>query len=236
MPTKTEKEEHALAVGVTSVTAFHYLEASNPEHRSWMPHIIWAVIPKFIAERGNIWRFSTAKLEARGAAAKRIGRAIVCWRKRKLGASTRTISKLSTIASREAGEVRTGTTTFQQTYSSTGEKQLLENIGLREQQLREGNDRKSRKLSQLGRLSAPRVTAKHHEASLAETGVPFTCAEVLEAIVRGHIARPYTARGKTVPEAFRQLEYAVQQKSLQARRAGAGTSGVGGGRPPLAEL
>ena len=77
MLTRADREAYALRVGVDAVTVFHYLEDSNPEHKSWMPHIIWAVIPKFIAARGDIWRYSTAKLEARGAAAKALGRHVV---------------------------------------------------------------------------------------------------------------------------------------------------------------
>mmetsp|Transcript_23609 Transcript_23609/g.50868 ORF Transcript_23609/g.50868 Transcript_23609/m.50868 type:complete len:88 (-) Transcript_23609:334-597(-) len=56
-----------------------------------MPHIITCILPLFVAERDNLWRFSPAKLESRGGRVKRIARATVCWQPR--GVYRRTIKK-----------------------------------------------------------------------------------------------------------------------------------------------
>eukprot|EP00965_Chrysotila_dentata_P238940 6202809-Pleurochrysis_carterae.AAC.1 len=39
-----------------------------------MFHIIVYILPRLVARHGNLWRFSTAKLEARGARCKHIVR------------------------------------------------------------------------------------------------------------------------------------------------------------------
>ena len=218
MLTAADKEAYALRVGVTAVTAFQHLEDSNPEHKSWMPHIIWAVLPKFIADRGDCWRYSTAKLEARGAAAKTLGRRVVCWRRRS-GPSMRTIAKrpINPKARKRKGrENRPPAQPFSQSYSSTGEQQLLEMVGLREIELRRGNTRKARKLGQLGRVTAARTTPKFHTSPLAEgSPPPFTCRDVFDAMLRDVLPAPYDMHGRKNPIAFAQLEmWAVACKDL----------------------
>ena len=74
-----EADTFALKFAVTAVDMIHYIEDSNPDHKSWMAHIAWAVMPEFLS-KGMSWQYCTGKLEARGAAAKRIGRTTVCWR------------------------------------------------------------------------------------------------------------------------------------------------------------
>ena len=75
-----EADAFALKFAVTAVDMTHYIEDSNPDHKSWMFHITWAVMPEFAAKL-RTWQHCTGKLEARGAAAKRVGRTTVCWRK-----------------------------------------------------------------------------------------------------------------------------------------------------------
>ena len=146
-----EADAFALQFAVKAVDAFHYLEDSNPDHKSWMPHITWAVMPEFLSRRMS-WNFCTGKLEARGAAAKRIGRTTVCWRRQTQKADMRSIRKKPNAKSRKEGTPRTGESQpFEQRYSSSGHRQMLENIGLREDMLRAGLSRKSCRLLTPGR-------------------------------------------------------------------------------------
>eukprot|EP00965_Chrysotila_dentata_P055477 1840593-Pleurochrysis_carterae.AAC.1 len=70
----------------------HALEnGSNSAHKSWMPHIVAFILPLFIARLGNLWKYASGKLEARGGRVKRIARSVVCWQPR--GVYKRTIGK-----------------------------------------------------------------------------------------------------------------------------------------------
>ena len=198
-----EADAFALKFAVKAVDAFHYIEDSNPDHKSWMLHIGWAVMPEFLA-RGMSWQYCTGKLEARGAAAKRVGRTTVCWRRQTAAADRRSISKKSNAKSRKEGTPRTGESApFTQRYKSSGHRQLLENIGLRESMLRSGVSRKSRKLSQMGRVTAARKTEKWESQELgASHACPFTMRQMFEYMYRGRFGRLYDVHGKKQPAAW----------------------------------
>eukprot|EP00965_Chrysotila_dentata_P001822 60082-Pleurochrysis_carterae.AAC.1 len=55
-------------------------KVSNYKHQSWYVHYLIWIIPQQIFEYGNLWRYSTAAIESRGAQLKKIGRRTVCWR------------------------------------------------------------------------------------------------------------------------------------------------------------
>lgn len=56
-----------------------------------MPHILAYILPLQVAKRGNLWRFSSAKLEARGGRVKKIARAVVSWQPK--GVYKKTVKK-----------------------------------------------------------------------------------------------------------------------------------------------
>ena len=200
---QSEADAFALKFAVTAVEAFHFVEDSNPDHKSWMPHITWAVMPEFLSRRMS-WQYCTGKLEARGAAAKRIGRTTVCWRKQTERADRRSIKKKANAKSRQDGTPRTGESQpFRQRYKSSGHRQLLENVGLRENMLRAGLSRKSRKLSQMGRVTSSRQTEKWEPEELsAAHACPFTCRQMYEYMYRGRFGRLYDVHGKKQPSAW----------------------------------
>ena len=57
-----EADAFALKFAVAAVDMSHYVEDSNPDHKSWMFHITWAVMPEFAA---NCGRGSTAQGSSR---------------------------------------------------------------------------------------------------------------------------------------------------------------------------
>ena len=207
-PDDPARDSWAVEIAVTSVRCFHDLEESNPSHRSWMPHITWAIVPEIVKERGNIWRFASAKLEARGAVAKCLGRGVVCWRN--LGTtSSRGIKKrpLGTVKSRKKKlVVPTGEKTVSTTWKTSGCKQLLEMIGVREKRHRSDPtaSRASTSLSKFGRIRAARNTIKH-EADHQKAAGTYTCLHLFEIMYRGKLKRLYNNLGEIQLDAWNAL-------------------------------
>eukprot|EP00965_Chrysotila_dentata_P218875 6190818-Pleurochrysis_carterae.AAC.1 len=86
------REELALRCCITATRLMHDLEnGSNSAHWSWMPHIVVYIVPLFVANRGNLWRFATAALESRGGRVKKVARSVISWQP--AGVYKRTISK-----------------------------------------------------------------------------------------------------------------------------------------------
>ena len=54
--------------------------ASDYKHKSWYVHFLIWIVARQIALYGDLWRFSTACIESRGARLKRMGRTVICWR------------------------------------------------------------------------------------------------------------------------------------------------------------
>ena len=207
-PAHEDRAEWALNIAITSVACFHDLEESNPSHRSAMPHTVWAVVPEFVMQRGNIWRYSSGKLEARGAVAKRLGRGVVCWRN--FGTvSTRGVKKraLGTKKSRKKFlavlDTEKAVTT---TWKTSGCKQLLEMLGLREKRLRVNPhvSRASSALSKFGRIKASRHTIKHENAQ-QKAHLSYTCKQLFEKMYRGQLKRLYSNLGIMQLEAWNAL-------------------------------
>ena len=207
-PAHEDRVEWALNIATTSVACFHDLEESNPSHRSAMPHIVWAVVPEFVMKRGNLWRYSSGKLEARGAVAKRLGRGVVCWRN--LGTtSTRGVKKraVGTKKSRKKKlavlDTEKAVTT---TWKTSGCKQLLEMLGLRERRLRANPQasRASSALSKFGRIKATRHTIKHENAQ-QKAHHSYTCLQLFEKMYRGQLKRLYNSLGVMQLDAWNAL-------------------------------
>ena len=195
-------------IAVASVACFHDLEESNPSHRSAMPHITWAIVPEIIKKRGNIWRFCSGKLEARGAVAKGLGRGVVCWRN--FGTtSSRGVKKraLGTAKSRKKKlAVPTSEKIVTTTWKTSGCKQLLEMLGVREKRLRANPmaERGSTALSKFGRIKAVRHTTKH-ETDQQQAAMTHNCKQLFELMYRGKLKRLYNSLGETQLDAWNAL-------------------------------
>ena len=127
----------------------------------------------------------------------------------------RSIKKRPNAKSRKEGTPRTGESApFKQRYTSSGHRQLLENVGLRENMLRTGGTRKSRKLSQLGRVTNARQTGKWGSEGLTAThACPFTCRQMFEYMYRGRFGRLYDVHGHKQPDAWEVYREIVREEA-----------------------
>ena len=68
----------------TPVAAIAFSTALNSvsdyKHKSWYVHYLVWIVPRMIAQYGDLWRFCTAAIESRNARLKRIGRTCISWR------------------------------------------------------------------------------------------------------------------------------------------------------------
>ena len=158
-------------------------------------HELLFIIVRFIFERGDLWPWSTARLEARGARAKVVARSVINWAKS--GVRNRSINKRERTKGKKAlrGGPERGSTPFTQAYNSSGVQQLLGAQGLREQMLRTGKiaPKKSNRLGRLGRTTAPRQTKKWEEDW--STLKALSCRKAFELCLRNRIPRFYDVRG-----------------------------------------
>ena len=64
----SEREARAFRAAIAGIKlAWQWEAASVGRHRSWYMHIMLYIMPRQIAELGDLWRFSSGPLEARGA-------------------------------------------------------------------------------------------------------------------------------------------------------------------------
>jgi hypothetical protein len=68
---KAEREERAYRAAIAGIKLAVQWEAAGPTHRSWYMHIMLYILPRQIAALGDLWRFSSGPLEARGASLQR---------------------------------------------------------------------------------------------------------------------------------------------------------------------
>ena len=192
------KDRYAVDVAVAVNDTFHNVEESSqlgPTHKSYTWHQLLFTVVLFVEERGDLWAFSTARLEARGARAKAVARSVVNWAKS--GVRNRTINKRQRATGKKQfrGGAERKATTFTQQYTSSGVLQLAGAQGLRERMLREGKiaPKKSRELGRCGRTTAPRQTAKWEEDWSVLEGL--SCRRALELCLRGLVPRFYDVQG-----------------------------------------
>ena len=198
--TDLEKEHFALDVAMAVNNTFHNVEESstlgNP-HKSYTWHQLCFIVPLFIAERGDLWKYATARLESRGARMKVIARAMVNWskariQKRSLNKRKRSTGKLAL----RGGPEREGSGPITQKYTGSGSHQLMGAQGLREKLLRGGliAPKKHNRLAALGRLTAPRQTVKWEEDWSALRSL--SCRRAFELCLRNKIPRFYDVQGR----------------------------------------
>lgn len=64
----SERESRAYRVAIAAIhVATQWEAASSGAHRSWYMHIMLYILPRQVAALGDLWRFSSSPLEARGA-------------------------------------------------------------------------------------------------------------------------------------------------------------------------
>eukprot|EP00965_Chrysotila_dentata_P156714 5177452-Pleurochrysis_carterae.AAC.1 len=154
---------------------------------------------------GNLWRMSTAKLEARGKCCKFVVRRQTSARPRAAGAGTGkasvTIQKRGgSLAQKKKGVLVQGTTTFQQGYDSSQMAQLVGVLGLREQRSLSKTSRGSAQLAQLGKLRHDLKLGEDSSVpdevkALVPGSHPYTCESVFESILRGEFDPLYSLEG-----------------------------------------
>ena len=146
------------------------------------------ILPFFVAEKGNLWRFSSAKLESRGGRVKRIARAVVCWQAR--GVYKRTIAKR-----RMPGA---GPKTVLCRTSKSGVKSVLDRLIFQEQMGRDGTIRikQAKRFRETGRLKKTREAPKMRRFEADRLTLRLSCESAFEAMYRGHMPRIYDDQGR----------------------------------------
>ena len=105
--------------------------------------------------RGDLWPYSTRAVEGRGGQLKKIGRRIICWRRRCQGTYKRNIKR------------KGATRTVVQSYGSAPEKQLMRASCFREDR---AHAQKRSRVATTGRKTLARSVPKAEEAALPELG------------------------------------------------------------------
>ena len=114
---------------------------------------------------------------------------------------------LGTVKSRKKKlAVPTGEKTVSTTWKTSGCKQLLEMIGVREKRHRSDPtaSRASTSLSKFGRIRAARNTIKH-EADPQKAAGTYTCLHLFEIMYRGKLKRLYNNLGEIQLDAWNAL-------------------------------
>ena len=172
-----------------------------------MFHVAVYIEPRITAKRGNLWPYSTAKLEARGARCKHVVRRQTSARPRAAAGgtlkTTHSIGKRGTKAQRRAKAVPAGKKHYQQGYDSSQMSQLIGMVALKERRALSAQTayfkRESSQLADLGKLK--RATNKiHSEVPEAFSGIvpadhPFTCVAIFESILRNEFPPLYNFDG-----------------------------------------
>lgn len=152
------RQEHACAVAHAAVVFANRFEAvCNGRHKSWYLHLFVYVVPRQVERYGNLWDYSTAALESRGA---RIKRTKVSWRS--YSAEPKECSK------ERAGRV----TKFKHTYRSSPTLQILRMIASAEELYHNGKRRGATRLKETGRFKKMKLEADHSRSTSYEND-PF---------------------------------------------------------------
>ena len=132
-------------------------EFADTNGKTKMLHVAVYIVSRFIAELGNLWPWSTAKLEARGARCKRIVRRQTSGRGRSVAKVDVTIKKKGTAVQRRKGEAPSDQVkVLKRAYDSSRCSQLLGMIGLREGMALSGKSRRATQLAECGKLKVER--------------------------------------------------------------------------------
>ena len=148
------RQEKARQVALASIAFAHRFESvCSGRHRSWYLHLFVYIVPRQIERYGDLWPFSTAALEGRGA---RIKRVRVCWR----GYS----DKPMICKAERQGRV----TSFKRSYRSAPTIQILRMITAAEELYHDGKGRGASRLKNTGRFKKVKIEADHSSTDTYE--------------------------------------------------------------------
>ena len=153
---QSERDERAYQVLKSSAALLDLLNTvSNHRHKCAYVQMMMTVGAKQVRARGNLWPYSTRAVEGRGGQLKKIGRRIICWRRRSQGTYKRNI--------RRKGAVRT----VVQGYGSPPERQLMRAACFREER---AHTQKRSRVATTGRNTLARSLPKAEMAALPALG------------------------------------------------------------------
>ena len=153
-----------------------YLErlnaVSNRRHKSCYPHQFMTVVPRQMQMWGDLWRFSTRSVEGRGGQLKKIGRRIICWRRRCAAGSYQRNVKRKGVAH-----------AISQGYSYGPERMLMRASCFREDR---AHTQKRSRAATTGRNTLARSVPKAEQAELPALGdaLELTCVKRMCAMER----------------------------------------------------
>ena len=128
---------------------------SNRRHKCAYIQMFMTVGAKQVRQRGNLWPYSTRAVEGRGGQLKKIGRRIICWRRRCVGTYKRNVKR--------KGVART----VVQGYNSAPERQLMRAACFREER---AHTQKRSRVATTGRNTLARSVPKAELAELPALG------------------------------------------------------------------
>ena len=150
--TNAYREERAFKLLKAGLEVHELLNnVSNRRHKSTYFHAMWAVASRQMKEWGDLWRFSTRAVEGRGGRLKRIGRRMICWRRRSTGKYRRIMRN----------------NVVEQTYDSTPERQLMRASCAREER---AHTQERSRVATTGRNTLKRQWGKAEEAVAPSLG------------------------------------------------------------------
>ena len=148
------RQERARQVAHAAIAFAHCFEGvCTSRHRSWYLHLFVYVVPRQIERYGDLWPFSTAAIEGRGA---RIKRVKVSWRSYS--------DKPMVCRAERRGRV----STFKRSYKSSPTIQILRMIAAAEELAHNGKGRGAARLKETGRFKKVKIEADHSNADSYE--------------------------------------------------------------------
>ena len=172
------RQERAREVAFAAIRFAHRFEGvCNSRHRSWYLHLFVYVVPRQIEKYGELWPFSTAALESRGA---RIKRTKVCWR-----------SYSDTPTDRKSDR-RQRVTIFKQKYRSAPTLQIMRMISAAEEIHHNGKGRGASRFKATGRFKKCKIEADHSTATSYVTN-PFASLSAFLTDAELQAGRGFTA-------------------------------------------
>eukprot|EP00965_Chrysotila_dentata_P260314 6213859-Pleurochrysis_carterae.AAC.2 len=229
LPTTEEESDRkrvALRMAIAAVRLTEIFdEVADGNSKIRMFHIISYILPRQVAmcaqhvissshsafQRGNLWRFSTAKLESRGARCKHVVRRQTCARSRaaQTAAAGAGTAKTRAVIHKRGGSavekraqiVVSGSTEYAQSYNSSQMQQLISFVALREQRALKKQSRGSAQLAAFGKLKKEdkfRSSVPAAFRGIVPDSHPFTCETVFESLLRKEFPLLYSLDGKCI--------------------------------------
>ena len=150
------RDERAYQVLKASAQLLDLLNSvSNHRHKCSYVQLLMGIGAKQVRKRGDLWPFSTRAVEGRGGQLKKIGRRIICWRRRCQTTYKRNIKR------------RGAARTVVQSYNSAPELQLMRASCFREER---AHTQKRSRVATTGRNTLARTLPKAEMTELPALG------------------------------------------------------------------